>query len=532
MFIQQVIVENYRCLARANVVLNQRLNVIVGHNECGKSTLLEAIHLALTGQINGRPLQIELHPYLFNLDLVAEYIESLKKGEGPPPPHILIELYFADNDALARLRGQNNSLKVDLPGVSIRIELNPAYADDFSQYVSDPSVIRTLPIEYYTIKWRDFADNEITTSRVIPLNASLIDASTIRNNTAASRYVIDIVKDSLSRKDKVDLALSYRLMKDKFLEQPKVKTVNDVLALKKGTISDKTLSVSLDTSARSNWESGVMPHLDDVPLTLVGKGEQNTVKIKLAMESSEDSHLVLIEEAENHLSYASLNELIGHIDANAGERQILITTHSSFVMNKLGIDSVLLFTRGKGVRLTDLKDGTTQDYFMKLPGHDTLRLILAKRSILVEGPSDELVVQRAYQKKHGKMPLEDGVDVISVNSLAFKRFLEIAKLLDKMTDVVTDNDGNVAAVTAKYANYADVDFIAIQYDDDESARTLEPQLVKKNGLAVINAVLDQTFTDEAAATAYMIAHKTDTALKFFESTVDWTAPDYIARAVR
>ncbi|MFO1076057.1 MAG: TOPRIM nucleotidyl transferase/hydrolase domain-containing protein, partial [Geminicoccaceae bacterium] len=53
----------------------------------------------------------------------------------------------------------------------------------------------------------------------------------------------------------------------------------------------------------------------------------------------------------------------------------------------------------------------------RLPGHDTLRLILAKRSILVEGPSDELVVQAAFKKKHGKMPLEAGVDVISVNSL-------------------------------------------------------------------------------------------------------------------
>ena len=29
-----------------------------------------------------------------------------------------------------------------------------------------------------------------------------------------------------------------------------------------------------------------MPHLDDVPLTLVGKGEQNAIKIKLSMESS------------------------------------------------------------------------------------------------------------------------------------------------------------------------------------------------------------------------------------------------------
>jgi predicted ATP-dependent endonuclease of OLD family len=46
---------------------------------------------------------------------------------------------------------------------------------------------------------------------------------------------------------------------------------------------------------------------------------------------------VLIEEAENHLSHSNLNALIEHISKNRGDRQLLITTHSSFVLNKLGI---------------------------------------------------------------------------------------------------------------------------------------------------------------------------------------------------
>lgn len=309
MFIQRVVVKNYRCLKTANVTLNAKLNVIVGDNECGKSTLLEATNLALTGQLNGRPLLTELHPYLFNQDLVHSYIESLMNGASPEPPSILIEVYLADDPALTKLRGDNNSLRLDLPGVRLLIELNPAHADDFAQYISDPSEIRTLPIEYFWIKWRDFADNEVINARSIPLQTSLIDASAMKNNTAANRYVVDIVKESLGTREKVDLALSYRLMKDRFLEQPKVRAINDTLAAKKGGISEKVISVSLDTSARASWETGIMPHLDDIPLPLVGKGEQNSVKIKLAMQTSVKSHIILIEEAESHLSYASLNEL-------------------------------------------------------------------------------------------------------------------------------------------------------------------------------------------------------------------------------
>ena len=48
MFIQRAVIKNSRCLKQANVTFNDKLNVIVGNNECGKSTLLEAIHLALT----------------------------------------------------------------------------------------------------------------------------------------------------------------------------------------------------------------------------------------------------------------------------------------------------------------------------------------------------------------------------------------------------------------------------------------------------------------------------------------------------
>lgn len=178
MYIQKVIVKNYRCLKEATVALNPELNVIVGNNECGKSTLLEAINLALTGQLNGRSLQTELHPYLFNSTVVFRYIEDLKKGITAPPPGFEIELYFADDAFLAELKGTNNSLKEDLPGIVISAEFNKDYQAEFEKYVEDPELIKTLPIEYYLVRWRNFADGDITI-RSVPLKCAFIDASTI-----------------------------------------------------------------------------------------------------------------------------------------------------------------------------------------------------------------------------------------------------------------------------------------------------------------------------------------------------------------
>jgi predicted ATP-dependent endonuclease of OLD family len=527
--ITKVVIKNYRCLRDCTVILNDKLNVIVGNNECGKSTLLEAIHLTLTGQLNGRPVTTELHPHLFNQTAVREYIEALQAAKVAPPPAILVELYFKDIPKLAECKGTNNSLKENVPGVKLIIEFNEDYNAEYTSYVADPKIIRTVPIEYYAIRLRTFADSDIT-PRAIPIKTSLIDASTIRNNAAASRYVLDIMKDSLSRKDQVDLALCYRLMRDRFLDEAKVAAINAELAKKKGSISSKMLSVSLDTSSRTSWETGVMPQLDEIPMTLVGKGEQNSVKIKLALETSAESHLVLIEEAENHLSHSNLNALIEHISKDRGNRQLLITTHSSFVLNKLGIESVLLFGRAANATLKHLTP-ETQDYFLKLPGHDTLRLILAKRAILVEGPSDELIVQAAFKKKHGKMPLEAAVDVISVRALAFKRFLEIAALLDLQTDVITDNDGDVEALKKKYDGYLDKERIKIRYDDDVNSKTLEPQLLKANGRAAINAVIGKDFQTDAELLAYMEANKTEVALRFFRTDKPWVVPPYIEAAI-
>lgn len=94
MVINKIIVENYKCLENFELDLNNDLNIIVGDNETGKSTLLEAVNLALTGQLNGRSVSYEISPYLFNKSVVKKYIEQIKKGQNPEPPKIIIELYL------------------------------------------------------------------------------------------------------------------------------------------------------------------------------------------------------------------------------------------------------------------------------------------------------------------------------------------------------------------------------------------------------------------------------------------------------
>ena len=239
----------------------------------------------------------------------------------------------------------------------------------------------------------------------------------------------------------------------------------------------------------------------------------------------------MVEEPENHLTHANLNRLTSQIDKHAAGRQVLLTTHSSFVLNKLGIENVHLFN-GKNVMSLDTLSAETRDYFLKLPGHDTLRLVLASSVILVEGPSDELIVQKAFKQKHGCLPLEKGIDVITVKSLAFKRFLEISKALKIKTRVVTDNDGDVKSLTEKYKDFAGVENISIHYDTDENFKTLEPQLLKANGKEVIAKMLDKEFDTDDALLSFMEKNKTECALRIFNNATNMVIPAYIDDATK
>jgi len=530
MHIKRVIIKNYRCVRASDVTLNPGMNIIVGDNETGKSTFLEAIHLALTGQLYGRPAMYELHPFLFNVTAVSEYLTSLASSVPKALPEVLIELYFDDHPSLAEWRGTNNGLGTDCPGVSLAIKFNEDYKADYQRYVEKPAEVLAIPIEYYKIEWFGFQGEPIA-PRNRPLRSTVVDASAIRNNSLANRYISEIIQEYLPSPDRVDLSLSYRAMRSRFLQDDRVKAVNATLASKKIGMSDKKLSLSLDATSRTSWETGILPHLDDIPMPLVGKGEQNSVKIRLAIDSAAPTNVILVEEPENHLSHGNLGRIIGAVQDASQNRQIVITSHSSFVINKLGIDAVLLFANSSFMRLTSLS-ADTRDYFMKLPGYDTLRMILSRRCILVEGPSDELIVQKAYYRKHAKMPQTDGVDVFSVRSLAFERFLEIAKAVGTSVVVVTDNDGKPDRIKAKYIDYAGNANIKVCFSEDASLNTLEPHMVATNGRAILNKVFGTSFDTDDKLKDYMMDGKAAWALKVFSSDEPVRFPAYIDDAVQ
>ena len=530
--IKKIFIQNYKIFTSFELEFNNELNLIVGDNEAGKSTILEAINLALSKRLDGNFIEYELTPFLFNRSCVIEYLKSLKSGKPSRLPEIIIELYFDESSDMESFRGSMNSKKEDAIGVKLEIVFDEDYKEDYENLLKKQSKrLTSIPAEFYKVQWFSFANKQIT-RRKVPVRLSYIDATTIRLKSGTDYYLQDIIQTGLDSKERVGLSVAYRSLKETFSQEDSIRSINDSLKSKKGIISNKDLSISIDVSQKSNWEGSLVPHLDELPFHLIGKGEQSALKIMLALErKADESNVILIEEPENHLSFSSMNTLVSRIRDRCENKQIIITTHSAYVLNKLGLEHLILIYGNEISKLKNLSP-ETQSYFKRLSGYDTLRLVLAKKAILVEGPSDELIVQKAYFSKHKKLPIEDGVDVINVRGLSFSRFLDIAKELKKEVVVVTDNDGDYHKnVEEKYADYSDEANISICASDNDTLTTLEPQIANCNALKFLNSVLGRSEPDKDSLCDYMQKNKTLCALKIFESSSEIEFPQYIKNAI-
>ncbi|MGC4174701.1 ATP-dependent nuclease [Demequina sp.] len=529
--IEKLVLMNFRRFEQATIEFDQGLNILVGDNEAGKSTVLEAINLGLTKRWNGKFFEQELSHHFITGAVSDAYVQDVRAGNNPQPPELLVEVYLADDSALARLKGENNSLREDVPGYRLRAALDPDFEAEYKSFLSEPDKVTSVPTEYYRVDWTDFSGQPVNV-RALRVRASLIDASRIRLHTGADYHLQKIIGETLDTKDRAQLARSFRLHQESFGANEAIAAINDSLAEGSEGITDKNFTLEIDTSGASGWESALSPHLDRLPFHFSGSGEQNKLKILTALaRKAQESHVILIEEPENHLSFSNLNILVERIDTQSGDSQVIIATHSSFVVNKLGLAQLKLLGANGTNKLTGLSPAT-QEYFRKIAGYDTLRLVLARKVVLVEGPSDELIFQRAYWDKLKRRPIEDGIDVISVRGLSAKRFLDLAIPLEREVVVLADNDGDYAKkVDDRFADYAVHDFVTISRSDNNARPTLEPQMVDANGLDGTNLILGRSFDSEEALIAYMQDNKTDCALRFHDTDEPVTWPRYIEDAI-
>ena len=534
MKIDKLKIINYKLFQNVLIEMNDNTNIFVGENDSGKTTILEALAMVLTGKINGSNIANRLNLDWFNANVRQEFKKSIEKGKTPNLPAIEIEAYFVasgeDEIAIKKFRGTNNSLHEDAEGVKLEIIFDSQYATAYNQLLSEGKV-KDIPVEYYKVNFRSFATPEYY-AQITAKKVACIDTTKKDYGSVLSRFVSRSINEYLTEEDMTELRHAYRANRNEFTENQAVMRLNDKLQ-KSHSFGGKRISLNLRESGIDEWKGDMSISLDDIPLENSGFGTQNMFKSEIFLLQNTDVDILIIEEPENNLSYANMSVLISKLSEST-KKQLFISTHSSFVANKLGLRYLHLVANNRTTPFKALSQDT-YDYFLKLPGYNTLRILLANNVILVEGPADELIVQRAYIDNYGKQPIEDGIDVVSVDSLAFQRYCELASLIGKPLTVVTDNDGDVQAVQNRYKKYGKLVTLCVESNND--LNTLEPSVLAVNidnfdtFKSIIYSGNNIKKRDPEDIKSFMIGNKTTWSMRVFNSKQRITYPQYILKAI-
>lgn len=527
--IKRVIIENFKGIKHADIPFSQK-NVIVGNNGVGKSTILEAISLAL-GQGN---YGFELTPYLFHKS-------TWNKLNKTSLPSIIIEVYLDNITGYEEFSGKNNTLRIESLGIKFEAKFDESYME-----LIETEDLTQIPCEYYTINRSWFSEDAVKPF-LQPFSVQVINSSSSLHNVKMTQFITRHLQSNLSDEQNRHLKTTLRGLRDHFNANEKVSAVNKELTKIAKDFHDK-LEISLDLTTYTAWNAISCPFVDEIPVHLCGQGEQCILKTLVSLSKQDKKegrfNIYLIEEPESHLSHTYMYDFIRLLESQI-DGQIFLTTHNSFIANRMNLSNLVILNNQKGIisslSLAERKDVELYNYFYTTTDYPTLRLALCKSAILVEGPTDEMIVQY-HLEKIKKSVFQEGVELLAVGGVRFKNFISLAAALNKKVAIITDNDGKSKEEIKNL--YIDEelgtshDMVSVFTCDDITSSTLEIAFMNKNkekfaDLAKIIRKKKEIDDTVDKLQDFMLKNKTTWAYRLLESkNRSFETPDYIVEAIK
>lgn len=513
-------IEGFKKFTSLDVTFNEHMNILVGENEAGKSTILDAIRIVLQQQYRNADKSILRD--LFNIDIVKAFAAA---PSSKTLPYILIEVELEldpKRSSSNYFYGENyGSRKNQDEKFGIRFECK--YDSELGEGLEASIADGKIPYEYYSLTWTTFANRPYQIIKR-PLRFLSIDTTSGVTSSSFNYY-------------------NRTLFNSKYDEATKTKVKNDFRANLENAfeaiglppISDKS-KFGID-SKKVLLETILSVYEDSVALENRGSGMESLIKTRIALDKANGLDVILIEEPENHLCFTSLRKMLQEISNQQDTSQIIVATHNNMIASRLNLKNVLWLNDGNVKSLSSV-DKTIADFFVKADDNAFLQLLLSKKAFLVEGATEFLLLPYFYQQLTGHTIEEDEISVISCNGISYKNYLDIAKATNKHIAVITDNDKDQkkidAAAEFNQSNTLQHIFMGATIDDwtwEISIYNSNKALLEK----MISVQADAKYlfheTDYGAVPGKMLNNKVDTAYKMLTSGKTFTAPNYIQEAI-
>ena len=182
MIIEKMKIINFKKFyGEKDIIFNEDFNVIIGNNESGKSSILLALDLVLSGsQSKIETIGLE---NLFNCKIIDEFMNGDK--DVTKLPKLIIELYLK-NTGIIEFSGNNNQEKREADGICLKISPDEDFIKIISESLSKENCV--FPFEYYKCTFKKFSDESYNNYKK-PIRHIIIDGSNISSEYYMKDYI-------------------------------------------------------------------------------------------------------------------------------------------------------------------------------------------------------------------------------------------------------------------------------------------------------------------------------------------------------
>lgn len=503
MYIKEIKISNFRNFKDASVPFHEGVNVILGHNNTGKSNLLRAIGLVL-GFSDGHRLgtsDIFYDTNVATLKLQSPRIQItlvLHRSEGEALDSAEMGLFsgMMTDPALseeAELRyefkladTQENNYKADVAGATTAKEIWKIIDHDYFRFyrssrsggnqaagISVNDALGQIDFQFLD------AIRDVSHDLYAGYNPLLRDVL---------NFFIDYSVKNDAEKTEDEIKEQLKTLRDNFVLQsaPLMQTLQSRLQNGKNVF----LKYAVDAGATFN---GAVPDFDgevtenemfavlrmiikyaigiEVPATYNGLGYNNLIYMSLLLAKMQaDSSItymkrnakvltfLAVEECEAHLHPAMQYKFLQFLQdnkANGHVRQIFMTTHSTQIASAVKLDDLICLTSPKLGQIdvgyprviyngNNANDVKSKQYVQRFLDATKADMFFANRLIFVEGVAEELLLP-VFARYLGKNLTDEHVLVVNMGGRYFNHFLKLfdtnnAYAINKKIVCLTDID--------------------------------------------------------------------------------------------
>lgn len=467
MYLKKLHIKGFRCIGDLALDFHKGMNILIGENDTGKTTILDALRICLG--LGAERREVYITPDDFHVDESGQMAGA-------------IEFHLTFSDLSSREQGVFIELLATPEGRGPELQLHVRFTYDVAR--------DRIRREY----WGGENEGQGIPSEVLGLIHfihldALRDASrglTPRRGNQLSKLFLKLVPGQNEREE------YERAVNDQIRSVPRLRTLLEDgeqkinAHLGKVSLRDAPQTVDLDlvdAKFRDIVEGLIMriprgvslenpegeePASDELVQAFKiwqnGLGSNNIIYMATVLgdlferrDREPDSFIsLLIEEPEAHLHPQLQNVLFTYLkEIKTRNIQVFVTSHSPTITAKTNLDSVIVLAKNGGIIApTPLRriglDDKHKKYLQRFLDVTKSQMFFAKAVILVEGISEALLLPTFARRMGEDYDLERAaVEIVNIGGVAFEPFARLfnsgseSDRLNIRCAILTDDDRTV-----------------------------------------------------------------------------------------